>query len=157
MSDEIVTADETPIVVEVEAELVSEADAAYRGDNPVVTSETTNEDGTWQLTEQEAAVAVVEAATIEAAAEIQQSLEEAAQTTILAQLDSRLNQFQESLTLAMEAQTRAITNLESTLSGLPNSLATETTATTKPKRRNPAQRAEERRKRLADKRANRRQ
>lgn len=115
------------------------------------------DEGAWQLTEQEAAVAVVEAASLELAAELQQSAEESAQTDILqglsAAMDIRLNQIQESVTLATEAQTREIVNLSNTLSNFLNSL---NPVTTKKPRRNPAQRAEERRKRSTEKRAARR-
>lgn len=120
----------------------------------------------WQQTDQEAAVAVTEAAIIEAAAEVSASAEltleqEQTQTALLSQLtatfEQRINQLQESQTLALEAQTVEITSLRNTLSDLQTSL--NPTIAGKPKRnvrRTPVQRAEERRKRSAEKKAARR-
>lgn len=150
MADEIV-------LENVDAEPLTVDDGSHGGyTNSEIEAEETD---AWQATDNQEALAEVTAAAavVEASAELEQLQQEEAQTNILAtipaMLESRLNQLQESLTVATEAQTREIAALSNTLSDFLTSL---NPATTSRPRRNPAQRAEERRKRSTEKKAARR-
>lgn len=111
-----------------------------------------NEDETWQEAEAHQEQEQTELAAVETAAEIEQLQQDQIQTITLTEVLREIQNLRESMTLSAEAQTAELISMRNILSELPNFSETKA-ETIKPKRRNPAQRAEERRRRLADRKA----
>lgn len=146
-----------PIVVEVDEQIVTPDESGA-----TVTEQPTevSEGETWQQTEEAAALAdIVASEQIQAAAEVAQVQEEQLQTGLMASLTEmirvEMHQIRESLAVALEAQTVAITRLTNELaSPSEHYLETPIKPTTKD-RPSAAERARKRREHLTEKRANR--